>query len=1080
MKVLILNTVCCWRKANDPFVFLGKELADRGIDVHHLVGGGELCTFDGTLPDWSEQKCASIQERVTNNIQSNAIPVQNLRSFETPEMRERIDAWWQKQQDLPPGERTYRGFRIRNLIRGSLARHLFRPLHPDPEMPGGEESGSPEERELAQRLARAAALGIEMAEAALKEIKPDVVLLFNGYFYMEWIFSEMARRLGIRAVAHEIACFANRMYFDATGMIGNRHMMSSSMLRHRMDAQELTRDERLNLKAFLQDIYDGRVNNIAQAQTEDPAALRERLGLPADKKIILLIGQVSYDTVVIYDSGTFPTLLDFLRAGIEAASQIPDCHLVIRLHPHEVNVNNNWTLRQLETWNLPSNVTIIHSRQANTYQIMELADCGLAMTSQAGLEMTAFGKPVVVTGNAFYAHKGFTHDVSRPEDLRPALEKALASGGLTPQQTHNLETYLEYHIFHYLIPFDTDNDRFTPDAIDRIIKVMDPIGNKQYAQRPATPLAPPVNIAANPLFLEGIEGWKAAGGAIERVSGNGFVEEGKYALKCSSGRGAWNGVLYGCEKTNTCDAKTLPCEAITQHTVSVTIKGISDYQDVIMQLHVIGDAKENFGTAKVALNDSWQKISMNFATKPETKFLGVQIVKYNNDRPAVFLVGELQVLPASKRRVASGAPSVIVKDPKDFPRLLILDEVPFGNHTGYGVTVTNLFRGWPKEQMAEIYRMIDYEPDVSVCLHHLPLYDSSRDKIGKTWPKGLRQFEYAMKLRMGQFDVNEHAVNIDRALRWIKPFKPEVIFTSPVTYATARFALELSRKLGIPYVCHIMDDWLAHWEQGIRPANPARNEPSLQLKRNKLTRQLWAGAAKRQVISGLMAESYKQRYGYEFEVVHNAIDLTRWDLGPKDYSHRSTPFRILYTGAIWWNIQMPTLKHFADAVAELGAAGHPIKLEIYTHPSFEKQYSTQLANLPYVEFCGLAPYDEMPRLMHEADALLVPVTFDEKMFVYSRCSMPTKIPECMVSGTPIILHGPAGAAPVDYGLRENWGYVITDPDKENLKQKLITLMNDPELRERISVPAQELARKAHDLAGVREKFWNQIKEAARR
>lgn len=174
---------------------------------------------------------------------------------------------------------------------------------------------------------------------------------------------------------------------------------------------------------------------------------------------------------------------------------------------------------------------------------------------------------------------------------------------------------------------------------------------------------------------------------------------------------------------------------------------------------------------------------------------------------------------------------------------------------------------------------------------------------------------------------------------------------------------------------------------------------------------------------------------------------------------------------------MPTLKNFAHAVAELADAGCDVCLDIYTHPSFSDQYANELSNPPCVNFCGLAAYDEMPKLMHEADALLVPVTFDPELLMFSQLSMPTKVPEHMISGTPVILHGPSTAAPIAYGIRDNWGYVIDQPDKALLKEKIVALMDSVELREKAGKPAQILAREHHDLAAVREKFWELIKDA---
>lgn len=1052
------------------------------MDVHHIVGGGEACTFFGTLEDWTVQKCHKTQDRVTDDLQGIRNPVYNMKSFETEEIRNRVEDWWKEQGGLPPKDRLYKGFRVRNLIRGSLARHLFRPLHPDPDVPGGEEDGTPEERAMAHRLSRAAALGIEIAEKALNDIRPDVVLLFNGYFYMEWIFSTVARRLGIRSVAHEIACFSNRMFFDPNGVIGNRHSMSSNMLRHAMDAEQLTLEEKNELSNFLADIYEGRVNNIPQARTEDLDGLRERLAIPRDKKIILQIGQVAYDTVMLYDYGTFSTSLDFLRAGIEAARSLPDCHLVMRLHPHEMVVNNNWTWREVQQWDLPSNVTVVHSRDANTYQLMEIADCGLAMTSQAGLEMAAFEKPVVVCGNAFYANKGFTYDLAHRGQLFDVINMALEEGGRLPEdRLAKLRTFLHYHIFRYLIPFNTENDSFTEEAVDRILDVLDPVGGKMFPALRESATSEPVNIVEDPEFESGTGAWLPAGSSIERISGTENGSDSTYVLRCMTDSGRWSGALYGCTKPNMCDERSLPCAGDTRLTISLRLKGVSDYEGVPVQVHVIGDQGRNYGTKKLTLTSDWQPLEVSIKTHPESSFLGVQVVKYDCPSAAAFLIGEFRVLPEISIKSRSSRASAI-RNPESFPRLLIIDEVPFGNHTGYGVTVTNLFRGWPVDRLAQIYRMTDYEPDATVCRQQLSLYDSSRDPELKDC-KGLHRFLLkSWKRHMGLLDVDMggHRVNIRRALSWAKPFRPQAIFTSPVTYATAEFSLRMSRSLGIPYLCHIMDDWLALWESGNRSECNTRLEPLSRILRNRITDRLFVNAAARQVISPDMAEAYKHRYGYDFQVVHNAIDLRQWDLGPKDYSKVSKPFRILYTGAIWPNIQMPTLQKFAKVVAEMAEGGCPIRLEIYTHESFEKQFAREIASPPHVDFYGLVPYENMPRLMHDADALLVPVTFDEQRLLFSRYSMPTKVPEYMISGVPVILHGPVEASPVAYGIREKWGLVLESQDKNDVMSGLLDLMNNPALREQAGARARELAMANHDLDSVRANFWDQIKEVARR
>ena len=57
---------------------------------------------------------------------------------------------------------------------------------------------------------------------------------------------------------------------------------------------------------------------------------------------------------------------------------------------------------------------------------MEAADVGLVYTSTTGLELGLRGTPVIVAGETHYRDKGFTIDVTSPEEFHAALDKVLA------------------------------------------------------------------------------------------------------------------------------------------------------------------------------------------------------------------------------------------------------------------------------------------------------------------------------------------------------------------------------------------------------------------------------------------------------------------------------------------------------------------------------------------------------------------------------------------------------------------------------------------------------------------------------
>jgi hypothetical protein len=190
------------------------------------------------------------------------------------------------------------------------------------------------------------------------------------------------------------------------------------------------------------------------------------LGLPSDKKIILLLGQVANDASIIMDSTIYKTTADFIGEVADITSRHPEWFLVVRLHPKEAwHVDSSgrddfpgeylWdnTLNEIEASGvqLPSNCCVVSGPDVSTYQLMERSEVGVTINSQAGLEMLLLGKPVVTAGRCFYANKGFTHDVVQRNDLEAALLAAMAIG-LSSHQKKELDLFLSYLLGHYLLP----------------------------------------------------------------------------------------------------------------------------------------------------------------------------------------------------------------------------------------------------------------------------------------------------------------------------------------------------------------------------------------------------------------------------------------------------------------------------------------------------------------------------------------------------------------------------------------------------------------------------------------------------
>ena len=84
----------------------------------------------------------------------------------------------------------------------------------------------------------------------------------------------------------------------------------------------------------------------------------------------------------------------------------------------------------------------------------------------------------------------------------------------------------------------------------------------------------------------------------------------------------------------------------------------------------------------------------------------------------------------------------------------------------------------------------------------------------------------------------------------------------------------------------------------------------------------------------------------------------------------------------------------------------------------------------------------------------------------------------MASGTPVLLYGPADAAPIVYARDQGWGYVVTREGVDEVKQAIQTLMADPARRIEYAIRARRLAEKNHNLEIVKSRLWGRLHEIA--
>lgn len=431
----------------------------------------------------------------------------------------------------------------------------------------------------------------------------------------------------------------------------------------------------------------------------------------------------------------------------------------------------------------------------------------------------------------------------------------------------------------------------------------------------------------------------------------------------------------------------------------------------------------------------------------------------------------------------------------DYPRILIISPAPFSLRTGAGVTFTNLFRGWPVERIAMIYGD-RAERDESVCKDFYIL--SNREF---TWVRSFRILQnffsryrsakpgeaasgakkissrkkvilFFSRLIIGDEFPKETRVSPELE-DWIKRFNPEVIYSAvakSVTYVD--LTLKIAKRFNLPVVTHIMDDWQSmKYRTGVFG-------PFLRLRLKKSLNELLKVSRIRLGICDLMCEAYKERYGVVFMPFLNAVDISGWKSKIRKDRSAGKPFRIMYHGSIYHGSilgrvcsQIDSLTDICKVVEKLNSDGFDAEMIVHTPLTVANYYRRYFRKFPHVFVqSDFIPADEIAGFLSEKDLLILPITFNKKGSYLLRYSMSTKVPEFMMSGTPVLLYGPKNTAPIQYAFREGWGYAVTERNVNILERAIKTLMEDRALREKLSKRAMETASLNHDREKIKREF----------
>ena len=116
-------------------------------------------------------------------------------------------------------------------------------------------------------------------------------------------------------------------------------------------------------------------------------------------------------------------------------------------------------------------------------------------------------------------------------------------------------------------------------------------------------------------------------------------------------------------------------------------------------------------------------------------------------------------------------------------------------------------------------------------------------------------------------------------------------------------------------------------------------------------------------------------------------------------------------------------------------------------------------------------------MLATAEVLFLPFSFQPEQRHIVSTSLPTKVPEYLASGIPILVHAPAYSSIARYAQDGGWGLVVDTPDERQLLEALRRIMRDRELRGQLSEAALRHAAMNHDSVHVTRDFRRAFERA---
>jgi hypothetical protein len=391
--------------------------------------------WEATMGPRPANACAVCQSRVATLLKSCLIPSKGLGTYKPLGADEAARTFSRNLADAALLDAVYDGYPIGKWVSSSVHTHL---------RINTIDLRNAKHCATFRSYIYSGAIAIDCIKRMLDDIRPTILLLFNGRLSATRVAMELAMERGIRVVCHERGvgketlllwenenCLALSPFARIWKEWGKTPLRKSEVPKVTQWLADRACGANLNWNAFS---VHGSLGSIG-------AFLEANKG----KRIWCLFTSSTDEIVACPDyTSVFGTQCRWIEETVAFVRENPAVALVIRVHPNSGGKNSTGRnqdeldyFQRLRS-SLPSNVALVMpDDNVSTYSLIDRTDLGLAYCSTVAIEMACRGIRVLVAARSTWMYCGSIELLTEAESYPSLLASCAAKAPDTDEETEN-------------------------------------------------------------------------------------------------------------------------------------------------------------------------------------------------------------------------------------------------------------------------------------------------------------------------------------------------------------------------------------------------------------------------------------------------------------------------------------------------------------------------------------------------------------------------------------------------------------------------------------------------------------------